>query len=125
MDVRTLSEKKNRWIRLSFTRFLTEFYGMNFQTAHGKLHNARIRRWELLGIESCIKAYSPEFTGSLSDFFSQTESKTRFCAYMKSECGMSSKTAFIRFTKFDFTNVELKGFNAIYDHFVSSQRLKP
>lgn len=124
MEIRTLSEKRNRWIRLSFTRFLVERYGMNLQTAYGKLHKARIQKWEVMGIVKCILAHSPDYSGEPADFFSQTESKIRFCTFMESECGMSAKTAFVRFRSFDFSAIELKGFDVAYEEFLEHQKLE-
>lgn len=121
MEIRTLSEKKNRKTRLRFTRFLVSRFGMSIPTAYGKLHKSRVRRWELLGIENCIRTFSPEYEGELKDFIQGLESKHQFYAFMEKECGMSIKTASIHFPLFDFTELELIGFQAAYDEFQESQ----
>ena len=117
MDISTLSEKKNRLIRLRFTRFLVNRYGENFQRIRGKLYSSRIRKWELVGIESCILEFSPEYDGEMKDFLATTDRKTKFYYFMELECGMSTRTAFVRFQKFNFSELELKGLNAVYAEF--------
>lgn len=124
MDLSTLSEEKNKWIRLSFTRFLQSQFGLNVQTAYGKLRRGRVRKWELVGIEHCIREFNPDYVGDLKDFLESTESKTKFYAFMEKEYEMSAKTAFVRFQQFKFSELELKGINAAYDEFIALQKEK-
>lgn len=122
MEISTLREKKNNWIRLAFTRFLTDRYKMSFQTASSKMRVTRIRKWELVGIRNCILAFCPDYEGNFEDFMTSIESKSKFYCFMEYEFGMSSKTAFVRFQQFNFSELELKGLNAAYDEFLAYQK---
>lgn len=124
MDLSTLSEEKSRWIRLSFTRFLHIRFGLNVQTAYGKLRRGRVRKWELVGIEHCIRKFDPDYSGDLKHFLESIESKTKFYVFMEKKYQMSGKTSCTRFQQFNFTELELKGLKAAYDEFIALQKEK-
>lgn len=105
--------------RLAFSRFLIKNYGMNIQTAYAKIKRARVKEWELKGIRNCIYIYDPSYEGELRNFYEQC-SRTSFCRFMSKKMGMCENTTCKRFKAFNFTEMELKGLEAIYEEFETS-----
>lgn len=114
--IQTLSSKKLRPIRLGFSRYLVDKYAMSMSTAYQKIRNNRVKQWELIGISGCVAEFMPEYEGELCDFYKTLSKKSLFAQYMKDK-GMSISTVYERFRKFDFTEIELKGFNEIYKEY--------
>ena len=83
-----------------FTRYLVEKYGMNVQTAYGKLRRMAVRRWEAEGIRRCIHGFDPGYTGKPEDFWDGLEDKRAFISFMDEQMGMGACTAERRFGKF-------------------------
>ena len=123
MKISTLSEHRSRNVRLSFTRYLVTQYGMNQQTAYGKLRTARVKKWEISGIERCIRQFAPDYQGEMKDFYSSLSKKTEFCQYMNDKMEMSIKTVSSRFRRFDFTKIELDGLESIYHKFENEEKM--
>lgn len=120
VEISTLRERlsKRRNIRLAFTRYLAERYGMKVQTAHTKVRRFIFRPWELVGIEECISRFLPEYTGKPEDFYRNSTMKPKFRRFMSEEMGMCPFVSRRRFTDFDFTELELKGVIRAYEDFV-------
>lgn len=97
-----------------FTRYLVEKYGMNVQTAYGKLRRMAVRRWEAEGIRRCIHGFDPGYTGKPEDFWDGLEDKRAFISFMDEQMGMGACTAERRFGRFDFTPLEVKGLDEAY-----------
>ena len=119
-EISTLRERigRRRPIRLSFTRHLSERYGMVMGTASYKILHARYHRWEVVGIDGCIAAYLPEYEGEPEGFYRNIPSKADFRRFMADEMGMCSSVADRRFTDFDFSELERKGLRKAYEDFI-------
>jgi hypothetical protein len=76
-----------------------------------------MKRWELVGIKGCIKQYMPGYDGELRDFYTSIKGRNRFITFMNEQMGMSRSAAIKRFRLFDFTEVEIKGFEEIYSEY--------
>lgn len=118
-----LSQKKLRPYRLGFTQYLVENYGMSSSTAYPKIRKNRMKRWEVVGIAGCVKAFMPEYDGKLCDFYEGISCKGKFLSFM-SEMGMSDRTARDRFREFDFTEVEIKGMEKIFQEYKKTMEEK-
>jgi len=92
---------------------------MNIQTAYGKIKRKLVKEWELKGIENCVHLFDPSYKGELKDFYSQCR-RTEFCRFMRREMGLCEKTTCRRFKAFDFSELELKGLNAVYEEFLTT-----
>lgn len=115
--IQALSEAKRRPLRLGFSRYLSERYGMSQSTAYQKIRLNRVKKWELTGIASCIDRFMPGYTGDLSDFYGNLANKGKFLTYMSTSMGMGERTARDRFRDFDFTELEIKGLEKIYNEY--------
>lgn len=60
--------------------------------------------------------FMPEYEGRLCDFYKTLSKKSLFAQYMKDK-GMSTSTVYERFRRFDFSEIELKGFEKIYKEY--------
>lgn len=79
------------------------------------------RKWEMVGILGCISCYiNEDYKGSVKDFYDSLSVKSDFLHFMCNEMQMSERTARERFRKDDFCEIELKGFETIYQEFVKS-----
>lgn len=117
MKISTLRSQRKRPMRLMFTHYLVENYGVNVQTAYGKLRRMQVRRWEAEGIRRCILTFAPEYNGELKDFYAGLPSRIAFARFMKEKMQMSEKTTDKRFGAFDFTPLEIKGLDEAYQEF--------
>lgn len=114
--IRALSEKKLSPIRLGFSRYLVEHYGMSMSTAYQKIRLNRVRRWEAEGVEKCLRDFSPCYEGKLEDFFPGLPHKKEFIEFMNTR-GMGEHACRTHFRNFDFTEVEIRGLEAIYKEY--------
>ena len=103
-------------MRLGFSRYLVEHYGMSMSTAYQKIRLNRVRRWEAEGVEKCLIDFDPDYEGELKDFFSGVRKKGEFIEFMK-ERGMGEHALRAHFRNFDFTEVELRGLESIYKEY--------
>lgn len=115
MKISTLRKEQRRPFRLVFTHYLVEKYGMNVQTAYGKLRKMAVRRWEAEGIRKCILGFDPGYTGKPENFWDSLEDKKAFVCYMGERMEMGACTVEKRFGNFDFTPLEVKGFDEAYE----------
>lgn len=114
--IQALSEKKLSPMRLGFSRYLVDKYGMSMSTAYQKIRLKRVRRWEVEGMEKCMREFDPEYKGKLEDFFSSVRVKGEFIEFMK-ERGMGERSLRSHFRSFDFTEIELRGMESIYEEY--------
>lgn len=123
MDIDIYNPNRGNRKRLAFSRFLIKNYGMNIQTAYGKIRRRLVKEWELKGIVNCVRMFDSGYSGDLKNFYEQCR-RTEFCRFMSKNMGMCEKTTCKRFKAFDFSEIELKGLEAIYEEFKTMQATK-
>lgn len=112
LPYKILSIERCKFIHLS--RYMGSHYDCSFRTIYHKLRENRVKKWEWMGIENCIRDYMPEYRGPLADFWNFVPARWKFIGYM-TERGMSAMTVYHHFTDFDFKDWELKGISGIVE----------
>lgn len=118
LPYKELSIEKCRFIYLS--RYMSERWEVSFRTIYYKLRENRVKKWEWMGIENCIRDYMPEYQGQICDFWNAVPRRWEFIHYM-TERGMSAMTVYRHFTNFDFKGWELKGIAQIAEDWKKSE----
>lgn len=119
MKISTISDKKNRFLRLGFTRHVVQKFGVNEYTTYGRLRRGIFSKWMLIGIRQCICQYLKDDTFTdFEGFYESLAVKSEFIKFMSSEMGMCERTARSRFKNFDFNELELIGLDAAYEEFI-------
>ena len=122
MKISTILSGKKRVLRLGFTRYVVEKYGLNRFTAHTKIRRGMFRKWEIVGIAECVNIFlGYPYEGRLEDFYEILSVKSDFLKFMSSELGISERTARRRFKDFDFTEFEIKGLEKVYQEFYNEE----
>lgn len=114
--IQALSEKKLSPLRLGFSRYLVDRYGMSMSTAYQKIRLNRVRRWEVEGVEKCLRDFDPDYDGRMEDFFENVHRKGKFIEFMK-ERGMGEHALRTHFRNFDFTELEIRGLESVYKEY--------
>lgn len=119
MKIRTILGKKNRSLRLCFTHYVVEKYGMSINTAHSRFRRGILSKWQIVGIKGCIREFLEDdsFT-DFKNFYNDLPVKSEFIKFMQNEMGMCERTARTRFKKFDFNDLELVGLESVYEEFI-------
>lgn len=119
MKIRTMLGKKHKSLRLCFTHYVVEKYGINIYTAHTRFRRGILSQWMIVGIRGCIREFLEDdsFT-DFENFYKDLPVKSKFIEFMQEEMGMCERTARERFKKFDFSELELIGLEAVYEQFI-------
>lgn len=107
-----LSLERCKFVYLS--RYMKEHYGIPFSTMYNKLRSSKVKRWEWMGIENCIRDYMPDYSGKLDEFWNMVPGRWKFIDYM-TERGMSAMTVYRYFGEFKFKNWEVIGLARIVE----------
>lgn len=118
LPYKQISIDKCKFIYLS--RYMNMEYGIPVRTMYYKLRERRIKKWEWMGIENCIRDFMPGYTGELADFWDAVPGRWKFIDYM-SEHGMSAMTVYRHFAGFNFKEWELIGLSRIVDDWRKSE----
>lgn len=119
MKIRTILGKKHKSLRLCFTHYVVEKYGISINTAHTRFRRGILSRWMIVGIRGCIREFLEDDTFTdFENFYNNLPVKLKFIEFMQKEMEMCERTARARFKKFDFKELELIGLEAVYEQFI-------
>lgn len=119
MKIRTILGKKHKSLRLCFTHYVVEKYGISINTAHTRFRRGILSRWMIVGIRGCIREFLEDDTFTdFENFYNNLPVKSKFIEFMQKEMEMCERTARARFKKFDFKELELIGLEAVYEQFI-------
>lgn len=122
MKISTILSGKKKMLRLGFTRYVVEKYGLNRFTAHTKFRRGLVRKWEMVGISQCVELFlGYPYQGRLEEFYDSLPVKSDFVKFMSAEMGLSERTVRRRFKAFDFTELEVKGLEKAYQEFLTEE----
>ena len=119
MKMRTIIGNKNRSLRLCFTHYIVDKYGMSINTAHTRFRRGILSKWMIVGIRGCIREFLEDdsFT-DFENFYRKLPVKSEFIRFMQQDMEMCERTARARFKKFDFKEIELIGLESAYKEFI-------
>lgn len=119
MKIRTIWSKNNRFLRLGFTHYVVDKYGMSINTAHSRFRRGILSKWMIVGIRGCIKEFLDDNSYTdFRDFYNKLPVKSEFIKFMSEQMEMCERTARARFKKFDFNELELVGLESVYREFI-------
>ena len=99
-----------------FSKWAEDRYGIQWRTMYEKLRRGRVKTWEDVGIIRCMDEFG--FHGTPDDLWGKCIKK-QFCNFMETK-QMCYATTWKRFSKNDFTEIELEGISSIYQYWKSN-----
>lgn len=103
-----------------FAKWTEENYGVPWRTMYEKLRRRRVKTWEGSGIVRCMDDFG--FHGTPEDLWRKCVKK-QFCNFMETR-QMCYATTWKRFSRNDFSELEMKGISAVYRYWRENVDIK-